>query len=230
MPHYPGDIKTSLITVDHASWYRCDGRVINETTIVNPIHRFNANILFPTGFLPDLNNYYLTQGAIQDTNTKTDANNLIIQTDNLPTNVFIGTCTNEGGHTHSVDTGTADGSHQHFYTCNENGDHTHDLHLDFATSSNPSSVKLSVTNNATQYSHNSIPMHAAGDHIHTIEQVTEAGEPTGYSGKHTHNFSMSYTPSHQHQVQTQLNTTGIQQPLELQPNSFYINYFVSFGQ
>lgn len=106
MATYLGDIKTSLKTVDHGSWYRCDGRTIADVIDNNilPTHYANALFLFPSGYFPDLTGYYLSN--VEGTNigypVTFPATDLNIDKKHLPLQPYSITTSSDGNHHHDV--------------------------------------------------------------------------------------------------------------------------------
>ncbi len=74
-----GDIKSSLLTINHNGWYNLNGQQIDENT--KPYAAQNASTIFGGTFLPDLSDAVLSQQTLKTISGTNDVNVLI---DNLP--------------------------------------------------------------------------------------------------------------------------------------------------
>lgn len=74
-----GDIKSSLLTINHNGWYNLNGQQIDENT--RPFAAQNASTIFGGTFLPDLSDAVLSQQTLK---TLSGNNSISLLVDNLP--------------------------------------------------------------------------------------------------------------------------------------------------
>lgn len=74
-----GDIKSSLLSINHNGWYNLNGQQIDENT--RPYAAQNASTIFGGTFLPDLSDTVLSQQSLK---TISGSNSVNVLIDNLP--------------------------------------------------------------------------------------------------------------------------------------------------
>lgn len=95
MPEF-GDVKTSLLTVDHSGWYKLDGRSV--TALPSGPRNRAISLGYPT-VLPDSTGCFLKGGA---PGLVTGSSTVTLTRDQLPNVTLSGSTSTNGSHTHTL--------------------------------------------------------------------------------------------------------------------------------
>lgn len=99
-----GELKHSFATADHDGWYLLNGRA---KTTLSPTAQSAASIIGYGANIPDATNRFLkTINTAEPVATQGGSNTFTVSQAQLPNVNFLGSTTNDGGHTHQVDSYT----------------------------------------------------------------------------------------------------------------------------
>lgn len=232
MFNFAGDIKTSFIDGDHFGWYKCDGREIALIPL-DEHYKARALYLFPSGYLPNLNQKYLCMDTEKTVGETTEgSNSALIKYTDLPEIRYVYPTNDvqnnlKGVHDHNINIVMNDGEHVHETIISEYDNNPH-RHL--------------ISTRRLKFLREEI-LGASADLIRDEgdSQITDT-QFSSYGGSHTHNIVFNNDGRHSHVVSTEnslsahehmcdfwLNESGSQTAIDVKPSTCFINYFVSLG-
>lgn len=187
--HETGDVKTSLLNVDHSSWYKLDGRAVSTLPVEA---QAKAVALGYAASLPDTSDCYLKSGAF-DIGDVSGVSNITLNRNQLP-NVTLPVT----GST------SADGLHSHKMI----GDPSAGGTPGYTWSTGGGIITTNIINQTYDYE-----LLSTGNNTYM-----PSGAHTGPDGSHSHNIVGANTQS--------MNGGVTQQPIDLNPKGFNVNYFI----
>lgn len=209
-----GDVKASLATADHGTWFLLDGRDavagLSAEALANARAMGITTVVGPTEHLLDMSTGYTggtgTKGVLTGSNT---AN---LTASNLPDTTLVVDVSQDGSHAHTGTTDNVNGGSTK--TTNNNGNHTHKVYSE----ENPTAPGTELNDRNQNAGNPGIDRtkntSSSGDHTHTVNI------------DHTHDFSTSSDGLHGHAATVDLNPTG-QVPMNVEPRHLAVNWFVS---
>lgn len=220
--HDPGDLKHSLLAVDHNGWYLLDGRAVSSLPT-------NAQLVagligFGTA-LPDMTGRFLKNtDGVEMPGTLGGADSVALSQANIPAySLPVATSNSSGTHNHTASSNTT-GAHTHDVsgTTSSNGAHTHSYNdYYWHDSGNVAAYGTPGGDDVGQRLQAARTTGSAGNHTHTFSDTSTS------NGNHSHTITVNNAGGHTHDVTVQSGGSGTE--VEIIPSHMVTHTFIYLG-